>query len=233
MVGDDRVKDMPVYVNWAMEAEKEIAGIGQFVKHKKVIDIVGCKAEIPCDAVYIQMALMGAQDCSCDDLSLVVTGGGITVNNAVTSVTSPAALDQSGFVILDFDSAGACWGIVDFQIQNNQIVFATDLDGQKVTIQYLGVELDCDGFPMISENHVRALEMYILYKYAMRSRFSQKAMPLNEVQYYKEEWFRLCKHARADDAELTPTDRMDIVGAINNPYSGHSLSEGMHYVFRI
>lgn len=232
-VGDDRSKDMPTYVNWAMEAEKEIAGIGQFVKQKKVIDIVGCKAEIPCDAVYIQMAVMGAQDCNCDDLSVVVNSMNVQVNSATNKVISPLALDQSGFAIFDFNSSAGCWGIVDFQIQNNCIVFATNQDGGKVTIQYLGVQLDCDGFPEISENHVRAIEHYILYRYALRSRFSSNPMPLNEVGFYKEEWFRLCKHARADDAELTPTDRMDIVGAINNPYAGISLSEGMFYVFRI
>lgn len=232
-VGDDRVKDMPTYVNWAMEAEKEIGGIGGFVKKKAVLDICGCKAEIPCDAVYMQVALMGEQDCSCDDLGVLVSTGQFKVNQATNKVISPAALDQSGFLVFDFNSDEGCWGIVDFEIQNNCMVFATNQNKVKVTIQYLGIETDCDGFPMISENHIRAIEHYLLYRYALRSRFSQKMMPLNEVQFYKEEWFRLCKHARADDAELTPTDRLDIVRAINNPYAGHSLSEGMFYVFRI
>lgn len=232
-VGDDRAKDMPIYVNWAMEAEKEIGGIGGFVKKKKILDIIGCKAEIPCDAVFMQMAIMGAQDCNCDDLSIIVGTGNFIVNNATTKLVPPLTLDQSGFAIFDFNSNAGMWNIVDFEIQNNQMVFATNQDKGKVTIQYLGIEVDCDGFPMISENHVRAIEHYILYRYALRSRFSQKSMPLNEVDYYKTEWFRLCKHARADDAELTPTDRLDIVSAINNPHAGHSLSEGMFYVFRI
>lgn len=232
IVGADRAKDMPVYVNWAMEAEKEIGSFYGFVKKKVVLDITGCKAEIPCDAVYIQMAVMGAQDCNCNDLTDLCDLNGIQVNGPLAPISPPEALDQSGFLIVDFGSTRGL-RTVDFQIQNNKIVFSSNQTSQHVTVQYLGVELDCDGLPMIGENHVRAIEHYILYRYAIRSKFSSNPININDTMLFKGEWDRLCKHARADDAELSPTERRDIVAQIHNPFAGHSLSQGMHYVFGI
>lgn len=229
-VGVDRAKDLPVFTTWAIQAEKEIGSHYALVKEKKVLDIHGCKAELPCNAVYLQFAIMGVQDCSCNDLrSLCSTN---TFANEIADNTGSIRLDFNSFLIVDQVAGGGVgiWNNVQYEIQGNQIVFYQNLDGQSVTIQYIGYKLDEDGFPMVSENHVRAITEYIEWQYCSRSKYSSNPLPDNLIQEHKREWFRLCSHARAEDAIPSPSEQSDIAQILNDPYSGRSVSDGMMLV---
>ncbi len=118
-------------------------------------------------------------------------------------------------------------------MQDNCIVFASNMDGQKVTIEYLGLEEDCDGFVMISENHVPAIIEFIMWKFCVRSRFSQIKMDLADIQMHKQEYNRLVSDARAMDGELTPSERAQCVAMLHDPLSGYGLFIGstMNYPY--
>ena len=115
---------------------------------------------------------------------------------------------------------------LDHEVQDNKIIFAHDYDGQKVTIQYLAYNMDCEGFLQISENHVEAITFNLCWKYYMaKKRKSNDDFAM--CNKYEALWQRQCANARALDGEPTESQTRDIVDMLNNPYSGHGLSVGM------
>lgn len=224
MVGGDRSVDMPIFTTWAVQAEKEIMSKGSMVRQKAVLTITGCKAQLPCGAVILQRAIMGDHGCDCESLfNNCFNGGNVFVNTG-----SGAA---SSFLIVDVytgNDSGYYGGYMDYQIQDNAIIFNTDRDGEKITIQYIGYKEDENGFVMISENHSRAITEYILWKYGVRSEYAQKQLSPVSTKEHQREWNRLCRHARAMDSILTEVDREQIAQALNDPYAGRGLWVNMY-----
>ena len=220
MVGGDRSVDMPVFMTWAYQAEKEIGSPLPLKRKRAVLDIVGCKAALPCCVETLEGAIMGDHGCDCADLFNNCFLGNVFINTQ-----SPPS-----FLIVDYNPNATDYygGIVDYQIQDNHIVFKNNLDGKKVTIQYKGYDEDKEGFLMISENHARAITEYILWKYGVRSEYTQKPLAPALTNQHKLEWFRLCRHSRAMDNLLTPSDRIELTGLVNDPYKGIGLWVGMH-----
>lgn len=225
MVGGDRSVDMPIFTTWAIQAEKEIMSKGSMVRQKAVLTITGCMAQLPCGVVILQRAIMGDHGCDCESLFGRCFGAG---SSFFANTGSGAA---SGFLIVDVFSGNDTIdpiGFVDYQIQNNSIVFNRDMDGQKITIQYIGYEEDENGFVMISENHSRAITEYILWKYGVRSEYAQKQLSPVSTREHQREWNRLCRHARAQDSILTEVDREQIACVLNDPYAGRGLWVNMY-----
>lgn len=219
MVGADRSVDMPIFMNWAMQAEKEIFSTPPAKRQRKVLDIVGCRAEIPCCAMVLEGAIMGDHGCDCGDLFDRCFLGNIFVN----------AGTPAGFLIVDYSTPDNVTetGFKAYEIQDNHIVFKQNLDGHKVTIQFKGYEEDDQGFIMISENHVRAITEYILWKYGVRSEYTQKQLSLQSTDLHRREWNRLCRHARAMDNMLNESERAEMALLVNDPYKGYGYSVGM------
>lgn len=220
LVGADRSVDMPVFTTWAIQAEKEIYSTPPLKRNRAVLDIVGCRAAIPCCVLKLEGAIMGDHGCDCGNLfDNCFLGGNIFINGE-----TPA-----GMLIVDYDpsASGSATGFVAYQIQDNHIVFNNNYDGQKVTIQYKGYEEDEHGFIMISENHVRAITEYILWKYGVRSEYTQKQLSLQSTMTHRQEWFRLCKHSRAMDNMLNDSERAEINNLVNDPYKGRGFWVGM------
>ena len=96
----------------------------------------------------------------------------------------------------------------------------------KITIQYLGLETDKDGFPLVNENHIDAIAAYIEYKNASRTRWKSVEHRITETGIFdmRREWFRLCSSARADDGEPSESDLAEIRGMINDPTSGVGIA---------
>lgn len=223
MMGLDHDKDKPVLMTWALEAEKQIGSRFQYERKRAVLTISGCAACLPDDAACLERALMGDHGCDCESLFNSCFGSGNVFVNQANG-------DLSGFLIVDI-SAGTegeqvPYGLVAYEIQDNKILFNSNYDGQSVTIQYLGVKSDCDGFPMISENHVRAITLYLQYKQSCRKKRKTGA-EFNEMQFYLNEWQRAAANAVADDNILTESDRIIISNVINDPYAGKGLWRGM------
>jgi hypothetical protein len=227
MLGIDRAKDMPVLMTFAMDAEKAIGGVGSFKRHKKVLDIHGCKAELPCNVEKLEAAILGLTDCSCNDIRDFCSPA------FATSGTGNITSDTNGFLVIDLPSGGSTsYSYVDYEVQNNCLIFYNNLDGKKIAVQYLGYELGEDEFPLISENHVRAISAYIQWQYALRSKYSSNPLPDMLLMENKREWFRLASNARALDAELQPAEKEDIAQMLSdNPYAGRGLHVGMNLTY--
>lgn len=222
LLGLDHDKDKPVFTRWAVLAEKEIGTKAALERKRIVLTIEGCSACLPDDAEILEGAILGDYGCECGDLfdsTFCGAGGVFSVNNS--------SGDMGSFLIVDvYNSGEQQYGFVNYTIQDNKLVFSADYDGQSVTVQYQGLKTDCDGFPLISENHVEAIREYIMYMNYVRKKRKTGA-EFQQMMLHKNEWFRLCSHARADDNMLTMPERETIARMNSDPYAGRGLSVGM------
>nr|WP_298658008.1 hypothetical protein [uncultured Flavobacterium sp.] len=226
LCGTEGAKDEMVFANWGEEAEKEIGSRYQFIKKIAVIDINNCSACLPSDAAYVQRALLGDYGCDCTDLFYRWCGAAALNNADFATNAGPS------FIIVDAPANDSNWTsswwnyTVQYELQNNKIVFYSNLDGQKVTVQYLAYDTDCDGFLNINENHVRALTYYMCWMYNLRKKRKSND-DFYSANKYEAMWERECANARGKDNVLTESQRANIVAELHDPISGIGLATGM------
>ncbi len=217
-MGFDITRDKPTFAMWAVRAEKDIGSYYSYKRQRAVLTIKGCCAELPSNAAFLKAVVMGDHGCGCEEL----------FNNLYTWASSSAISATETFLIIDRpDTNNFCLGGSSYGIQDNAILFSTNMDGQKVTIEYLGLEEDCDGFVLVNENHVPAIIEYIMWKFCIRSRFSNLKMELGDTKMHQMEYFRLASDSRAMDATLTESDRAEIISLLRDPFSGMGLELGI------
>ncbi len=222
-MGFDLTRDKPTFAMWAVRAEKDIGSYYSYKRKRAVLTINGCRAELPCSAAYLKAVVHGDHGCDCGELFSRLYGCGLSWEpNGVTLFGAEifTLIDPLG----DFSLLGQ-----RYEVQGNCIVFSQNMNGQKVTVEYLGLEEDCDGFVMISENHVPAIIEFIMWKFCIRSRFSPIKMELGDTQMHQKEYFRLVSDARAIDAELSPSERAQCVSMLHDERSGYGLEVGSNY----
>lgn len=216
-MGIDHAKNLPDFIRWAVRAEREIGSYYSLERQIQVLTVDKYRAELPCEAMYAQRVLLGDYGCDVFDL----------FNTWCLGVTKPVtfALTDSFLVISNpgetspFMLSGMTW-----EIQDNFIVLSQNYDREKITVQYLGLAKDEDGFPKICENHVEAIIAYIMFRYATRSRFTQNKMDLGDSLEFKRQWGTLAREARAMDDQFTESQRAAILDILHDPMSGPGLS---------
>lgn len=219
----DHDKNIPFFTRLAILAEKEIGSSYGYITKREVLTISNCVACLPNDAEYIEVAVLADLGCDCGDLNALINGCG-----ALNLPTTTGTIDNT-FLVVDIGGAadgGGLIGFVQFSIQNNKMIFTQNMDGQKITIQYQAPATDCDGFVEVSQNHVQAIKWYIIWMYYFRKN-GLNSLEYGKMNMAKAEWERECPHARAQDAELTPSQRANMVRMFHNPYAGISLTDGM------
>jgi len=217
-MGFDITRDKPTFSMWAVRAEKDIGSYYSYKRQRAVLTITGCCAQLPSSAAFLKTVVMGDMGCECGELfqNLYIWAGASNISSNET------------FLVIDNPNiSDYCLGGVTWSTQDNAILFSQNLDGQKVTIEYLGLEEDCDGFVMVNENHIPAIIEYIMWKFCIRSRFSNLKMELGDIKMHQAEYFRLASDSRAMDATLTDSERNEIVAMLHDPYSGWGLSVGV------
>jgi len=219
MLALDHASYLPLFMTWATYAEKEIGG-ANVIRKRAVLDICGCTASLPDDCAIVEGCIIGNHGTDCCSLFNNTFGAG--------NIPYVYGTNDSPFLIVDVFPYGgnACHSIVNYGYQDGKLLFDSCTTQTHVTIQYLGYEVDCDGFIMIGVNHVEAITEFLTYKWLKRKR-KKSNVELNEMNLAKSEWSRLCAHARAEDRKLTSTQRSQVGNIINDPLAGRSLSLGM------
>lgn len=222
----DHDKYRPMFTNWILWGERQIGSPYSYVKKHKVLTIKDCYAELPNDAMFLQVAIMGDLGDCCQDI-FDNTCYGLTQAN----LTNQTYLSTGGFLVVDLGSANTtdnslAYGFVQYLIQNNKIVFMNNYDGQKVTIQYLGLETDCDGFPLINENHIEALEEYCMFKFKRRK--VRSGIDVGVYRDHEQRWKQLAASAGADDRMGNDSENKMISEMVNNPWAGKGLWLGQY-----
>ncbi len=216
-MGIDIAADIPVFTRWAIEAEKnKIGSYYSYCRKIAVLDITGCAVHLPCDAAFVQAAILGDHGCDCSDL----------FDRFYSSIPTMSAFSpDNAFTIIDNAGLYSCISTkIKWYVQGGKLMFKQNYDGQKVTIQYLGFETDAQGFPMVLESHLEAIVEYIMYKYCVRSKFSALKMTDSDRKHHQMEYIRLACEARATDAEISDGERQEIIAMIHDPFIGYGLN---------
>lgn len=217
MAAIDHQSFLPLFMTWAVYAEKEIGGASAITKFA-VLDICGCTAQLPCDAVTVEGAILGMHDVDCG----AIFSGYYPAYSGVTEQT------VGNFTVIDTGGAVdySCFRMVPYGYQDNKLIFNQGLTETHITIKYKGtVEDDC-GYMLVSENHINAIAEYIRYCWLKRKR-KKSQVEYREMQDSFVQWDRLCAHARADDGKLTEAQRKAISLMLNDAYIGNSINQGM------
>lgn len=214
-MGIDHAKDVPSFTRWAARAEREIGSYFSLKRKVKALVVDKYRAEIPCDATNIQRVLIGDYESQFVDLFNVV----------LTGVGAYTFKQHDTFLVVDNPGAGKTVQLAAFQweVQDNHVVLNANYDKQKITIQYLGFDIDTDGFPFVCENHIEAIIEYIMYRYAKRSRFSPTKMDMGDVADLRRQWGILAAEARAVDNEISEGDRNEMLSTLHDPFSGYGM----------
>lgn len=220
--GIDVKAQTPVFARWAIDAEKKIGSYYGWKKQFAVLIGNHCRVELPNNCMRVQRMVIGDYGCSCDALM------SSSYDWAISNIDNGAFINTGAEVFslqIDLDPTGNNFNMYDnkFEIQNNNMVFGRSVDKQKVTIQFLGYEVDCNGFIMVSENHILAITDYIKWNVAKRSRFSPVKMERWEIKDLEASWITLRNQARGEDAELQPHDQKAIASMLHDPWSGWGL----------
>lgn len=211
-MGIDHGKNISDFIRWAARAENEISSARSLKKQIAVLTVDKYRAELPCGSKYVQRVLLGDYGCNCYDLFDYVCQINRKVNFKQTDT----------FLVVDNPGNDRDVQVcpLSWNVQDDHIILTGNYDKQKITIQYLGLQYDQDGFPLVCENHVEAIIEYIMYRYAKRSRFTANKMDSSDVDRHMRLWGTLAAEARATDEELSESDRDAISMMLNDPISG-------------
>lgn len=216
--GLDIAADVPVFTRWAAWAEKE--GIGSYYSYCKKIEVLDLKdnhAFLPADASYVQGVILGDHGCDSTDLFERC------YNNSISS----SSFDNT-FLVIDAPDPNATFTTgTKWEVHNGHLKFKSDMTDGKVTVQYLGFHTDAQGFPEVLDSHLEAIVEYIMYKFCVRSRYSPLKMDHSDIARHQSNYQRLFIDARAEDAQISDSERKEIVALIHNPWSGIGVNFGI------
>lgn len=215
-----------MFLNWATRASKKISSYYQYERKIKVLTVCGCVAELPSDAHTLEIAVLGDWGCDCGDLFTRVYSCLGLGNVSVT-----ASIDSTGFLVVDlppeFTSPANSLttyslNYISYHVQNNQVILDRNCDAQNLTVQYLGLITDDNGFIKINENHTEAIVEYCMWKF--RGRRIRSGTDLGLARDHEKRWHQLAAEARGDDAQPSDSDQQKIADMLHNPLSGRGLN---------
>jgi len=216
----------PTLMEWAKKCDLRISSEYQFQRKYAEMVPTGCCLDIPCDGVHVLGIILGHYDIDCGIYFDDVFNGGYKYEE-ITFYDSLGLPITWSFKWLDNSvySVQTRW-----HIEGNKVVFEDCLDGQDITMCYLGyANTDAKGYPLVNESHadaiVRFLKIKILEKEKHRKLISNEYINQisADIANEKKEYKRAVRLARAEDMTPTNSERNDIAAMLNNPLTGHGI----------
>lgn len=210
---------IPLFKTWAVNGEKLITGFGMqttALKKNYVLAVENCETELSCEVASIRVIIEGDHGCDCDDL----------MDRCVSTFYTEAFLHSAVtgdpvYYVLD-SVTGVSKGI-SYSVQNNKIVFSSGVyNGKNITVGALSIPVDREGFPLVNETHLEALQTYIEWRWMKRS--SHKAVGKNysrlDISDTWREFIRFKDYAGGEDTRPEPYQERQMALMMNDPYSG-------------
>ena len=67
-MGQDITRDIPTFMRWATQAEKEIGSPYSWRRKRVVLNVKGCRAKLPMGAMTVKRVVIGDHGCDCEEL---------------------------------------------------------------------------------------------------------------------------------------------------------------------
>lgn len=223
-MGIDHTKDSLVYKRWAIWGAREVGSIGNYVHKVKKICSDCNNFKLPEDAVAVKGLILTPSNCS--SIADFKKFYWSSLTNQVFSSADPTG----SFIIIDNNSGSYSLSSAynKWYIQNNSISFERCPEFTEIWVYYLGMEEDEDGNYQVSEWTAYAAVDFVMFKYAKRSRFTKDKMSLQDIALLKQEFNQKASNARAEDGEIPPNEREEIVALMNDPFTGVGYISGLN-----
>lgn len=228
---EGRTNLIPMFKSWATRAEKFIVGPGIVTNARRkiyVLDVVNCSADLPCEALSIQNIVTGDHGCECDALMDQV---GFFYYDAFM-INSIVVSDPRYYVV---DAVRMSRLPITYTVQDNKIVFnCSDLDGQKITVAMLVLEMCENGFIKVNEGHLEAIGSFVEWRWMKRARHkaTERRYSKSEIDDQYREFIRFSNYANGEDGRAEPHQEYMLAEMVHDQYSGlHRRSINSFYYY--
>lgn len=218
----DVLRNEPRLIRWAIKASSNIGGFYDYKRTSTVVTVSNCNADIPLDAVHVLYVVRGDHGCSCENLIS-------QINSYIEYEELTISEDVGPFFFYWKDANTLGTEPMYWEIQGDNIVFASNYDNEQVTIIYLAHETDAEGLPIVHIAKIDAIVAYLEWK-LIKNRvltkllnkknriFPPEAQLLREL---KRDYHRAVRNARVEVDITTDPQYQMLVDTINNPLTGH------------
>lgn len=198
--------DTPVLLEWAKRAEFRINSKPALSRSIGVFDVKNCRVTLPASALGVLLVFDGDKGCDCNQLFTQALSyyGQYGITNIGTNL----------FFYFQPQGSETLNILLNYEWQQDSIVFYGTIPKQ-VTVWYVHLPTDEEGFPLVSANHIEAITAFLEYMKAKQTTWGKKGFSFSEVNFLKNEWHRLCADAGARDLEPSMADR-EIIRRLTN-----------------
>lgn len=202
---DDSI-DLNIAMRWATRTEKKINSKRGYILRSALRTVANCKVSLPEDCVEVLMVLEG------DYMDEQGKFSDLYMDSLINDYTDELGIEHY-WINLDATTVSpALW-----EEFGNELMLSSEYDDLEVTIQYKALETDTEGYLVVNESHIDAIEAYLRYKIADKYRhilFKKEKILRDGHTYYveerKNEYHRAIRQARAEDTKLSRKEIYDL-----------------------
>ena len=219
--GSESIDDVPVLVDWAIDADKAIGSFYDYKEEIHVLDVTNCRAKLPCGTIEVRGLLLGDHGCNCN---ITFDNAKLVIQDLSTGVETTGGL--LAISVVEVGDVTCNISNIRWWVQNNTIVMDQNFNGNKITVKLLMYQLDGDGYPLINEYNVTAIASYLEWRLAKRSMWSKNPREhfnMNLIRDLEARWERLCGDARAQSSYPSKGEKEELANIFNNPISGRGI----------
>lgn len=193
-------------LKWARYIEKEIGSINGYILKANSFIVDGDNMDVPADCVRIRKIIYGDYENELNSIYKNILSPDLmkderTIDDVVSvKLWMPAEI---GFV------PDVMW-----EQRIDKIQFMNEMRGTTITLFYNAMELDEQGYWLVSENHIKAITDYLIYmlskKYFWRGIKGEKMIrqgDFNNIELLRRTYERSIRNARATDDNESEFER--------------------------
>lgn len=193
-------------MRWARYIEREIGSINAYDFKAKAFEVEGSTMDVPKNCLRVRRIVYGDYE---NQLHAVYRD----IRGTVLEKDERTDLDP---VKVSYWAPAEIPYVPDVMWEERVdiIQFVYEMKGRTVTIFYDAIEVDNNGYWMVSENHIKAITDYIIYMFAkkhlwktIKSDRMLRQGELANIQMMKNEYSSSIRNARALDNEESEFER--------------------------
>lgn len=210
------INNKPLLLKWAKQSYVRIMGVyslPQTIVHAVVAEN---RAALSSGTVFVSFCYLGNID---------LKPGYWASPYWINTLEAIVADSQNELYILGGSNI-LCSSRLTWSVQDNDVVFDTNLDGKDVTIDTFALELDAEGNPTIEENYIEPIGKFIQFKLAEKEnnmKFRKGIIKPMDMAYAKSLYKDYQTLVAKSRTPTTPSEHEQIVRMLNFPFTGNSL----------
>jgi hypothetical protein len=198
--------DINVAHRWARKAESAINSKRGYMLKSALRTVENCRITLPDDCVNVLMVLEG------DYMDEKRKFSDLYMDSIVNNYTDDLDIEHC-WITLDVTRINpALW-----EEYGNELIFTSEYEGIEVTLQYKAFEFGSDGYLIVNESHIEAIEAFVFFKSVSKYRHilfkREKIIRGGHTDYVNEKedkYHRAVRNARAQDSKLTKKELYDL-----------------------